>query len=102
MGINFVDYWSIGHLFGGIASRISICSSKPFFSYTLGIGLHLIIEINENFDETMENHIGDMLIFLLGMIIGELINKYIPDISRPFILVILMICSYFEIYREIK
>lgn len=106
MGIDYIDFWSIGHLLGGVATRISICPHDPFYSYTLGITLHLIIELNEKskinnkLTESIENHIGDILIFLLGMMIGEFINNYIPNKIRPFILVILMICSYFEIYRE--
>ena len=108
MGINFIDFWSIFHFIGGLFGRISIFPNNRVLSFMININLHLFIELIEkskHWDGTVEtplNHFGDMIFFILGMFVGDIINPKIKFIEiRIIILYIYIFVSLKEILREL-
>ena len=107
MGKDFLDEWSIGHFIGGIAARISVFPNNKLLSFFLTVTTHLMIELAEknphpktNSPESFENHVGDMLFFILGWIFGDCIDMWVPNEIRPTILVAFIYTSISELLRE--
>ena len=107
MGQYFLDEWSIGHFIGGIAARLSVFPKRKYLSFFLTVITHLIIELAEknphpktNSPESVENHVGDMLFFILGWFFGNFIDMWVPNEIRPTILVAFVYTSISELLRE--
>jgi hypothetical protein len=113
MGKNFFDAWTIAHFICGFLSTSTLLPSYPIFSAIITNILHLIGELAEHYEspdgvvlETDINHLGDILFFFFGSILGVMygtklfINpkyKYI----RYIILFILIIIYITELGREL-
>jgi phosphotransferase system glucose/maltose/N-acetylglucosamine-specific IIC component len=112
MGIEYVDYDTIGHLLGGVLSCSLLTYSKIPVLANFGIanGIHYIIEKTEKSVapngrvlETIENHIGDILAFLLGWMIAYVlrIDRYITSGNALFLWIVLVGFIVKEVIREI-
>lgn len=112
MGIEYVDYDTIGHLCWGVLSCSLLTYSKIPVLVNFGIanGIHYIIEKTEKSVapngrvlETMENHIGDILAFLLGWMIAYVlrIDRYITSGNALFLWIVLVGFIVKEVIREI-
>jgi len=104
MGIEYVDYDTIGHLCWGVLSCSLLTYSKIPVLANFGIanGFHYMIEKTEKSVapngrvlETIENHIGDILAFLLG------IDRYITSGNALFLWIVLVGFIVKEVIREI-
>ncbi len=112
MGIEYVDYDTIGHLCWGVLSCSLLTYSKIPVLANFGIanGIHYIIEKTEKSVapngrvlETIENHIGDILAFLLGWMIAYVlrIDRYITSGNALFLWIVLVGFIVKEVIREI-
>ena len=112
MGIEYVDYDTIGHLCWGVLSCSLLTYSKIPVLANFGIanGIHYIIEKTEKSVapngrvlETIENHIGDILAFLLGWMIAYVlrIDRYITSGNALFLWIVLLGFIVKEVIREI-
>ena len=112
MGKPFFDISSFYHFGMGTISYVLLTKINiPLvYNFLLSNGFHLFIELIENNKkpngeilETSINHIGDILLFLIGWILGYLIQiqKYTPDVVIPFLWVLLILTAFAEICREI-
>ena len=114
MGKNFIDLWTLFHCICGFLSTYTLIPSNIVVSAFVTNILHLIMETLENSknketDEILEtriNHIGDIMAFLLGSIIANvLVLKYElviqSKIVRYSILFILLLIFIQEICREL-
>jgi len=112
MGIEYVDYDTIGHLCWGVLSCSLLTYSKIPVLANFGIanGIHYIIEKTEKSVapngrvlETMENHIGDIIAFLLGWMIAYVlrIDRYITSGNALFLWIVLVGFIVKEVIREI-
>ncbi len=112
MGIEYVDYDTIGHLCWGVLSCSLLTYSKIPVLVNFGIanGIHYIIEKTEKSVapngrvlETMENHIGDIIAFLLGWMIAYVlrIDRYITSGNALFLWIVLVGFIVKEVIREI-
>lgn len=109
MGKDFIDSSTTFHFLGGVLSRISIFPNNKVCSYVISILLHGFIELIEKSPnpytgtiESIENHIGDMVFFILGMLFGECFNNLsilTPEI-RGLALFVILTVSFKEIVRE--
>lgn len=112
MGNFFFDISSFYHFGMGTISYLLLTKINiPLvYNFLLSNGFHLFIELIENNKkpngeilETSINHIGDILLFLIGWILGYLIQiqKYTHDVVVPFLWVLLILTAFAEICREI-
>ena len=112
MGIEYVDYDTIGHLCWGVLSCSLLTYSKIPVLANFGIanGFHYMIEKTEKSVapngrvlETIENHIGDILAFLLGWMIAYVlrIDRYITSGNALFLWIVLLGFIVKEVIREI-
>ncbi len=112
MGRDYIDQWTIGHFIGGIAFRVAVFPNTPILSFTLSVFIHLFTELLEvdphpvtGQRESPENHMGDMMVFILGWFVGGLVEPYIPSYGdgylRYIILFFVILISITEILREI-
>jgi len=112
MGIEYVDYDTIGHLCWGVLSCSLLTYSKIPVLANFGIanGFHYMIEKTEKSVapngrvlETIENHIGDILAFLLGWMIAYVlrIDRYITSGNALFLWIVLVGFIVKEVIREI-
>ena len=113
MGVNFIDFDTIMHFFGGFLSRLVIFPNKRILSYIISFGIHIFIELIEHkynlytgkHLESNINSIFDMLFFTIGFIIAD--NYYqkgmlkLTGTSYYIGLSILIISILAEILREI-
>lgn len=112
MGIKYVDAHTIGHFCGGVLSYTMIQNSNVPLGYNFIIanGIHYMIEKTERSIapngrvlETTENHIGDIIAFLLGWIIGYALRmeRYVTRKIAPVLWIVLLFFTALEFLREI-
>jgi hypothetical protein len=112
MGIKYFDKDTIGHLCGGVLSYTMIQYSNVLLGYNFIIanGIHYMIEKTERSVapngrvlETTENHIGDIIAFLLGWIIGYALRmeRYVTRKIAPVLWIVLLFFTALEFLREI-
>ena len=113
MGKNFFDGWTVGHFICGFLTTSTLLPSYPVFSAIITNTLHLILELSEKSQspdgvilETNVNHLGDVLFFFIGSILGAIygtklfINpKY--NYIRYIILFVLILIYINELGREL-
>lgn len=111
MGLSYFDKSTIGHFGGGVLSYSLLQNSKlPILvNFVFSNGIHYLIECNEKnvapngrVLETYENHIGDIIVFLVGWILAFLFrtDRYVTTGNAPWLWVVFLICVALEIYRE--
>ncbi len=112
MGISYVDISTLGHLLGGVLSCSLLTYSKipVLFNFGIANGIHYMIEKTEKSVapngrvlETIENHIGDIIAFLLGWMIAYVlrIDHYITSGNALFLWIVLVGFIVKEVIREI-
>ena len=112
MGKPFFDISSFYHFGMGTITYVLLTKANiPLvYNFLLSNGFHLFIELIENNKkpngevlETSYNHIGDILLFLIGWLLGYLlqIQKYTPDVIVPFLWILLVLTAFAEICREV-
>ena len=112
MGISYVDIWTLSHLLGGVLSCSLLTYSKIPVLANFGIanGIHYIIEKTEKSVapngrvlETIENHIGDIVAFLLGWMIAYVLrfDRYVTSGNALFLWIVLVGFIVKEVIREI-
>lgn len=113
MAIEPFEINSIGHLFGGILSRIVIFPNNRITSLLVGYLIHLIIELLENNYcpkgkklESNINHISDLIFYLLGWLFADYIYcklkiNHINIFLYVFLLILFTYYNLKEIMREV-
>jgi hypothetical protein len=112
MGIKYVDKDTIGHFCGGVLSSVLLqYSHVPVaYNFILANGIHYLIERNEKSVapngrvlETYENHIGDIIAFFVGWMIGYFLrlDRYVTSKIAPVLWIVLIYNYSAEILREI-
>jgi len=112
MGIKYVDKHTIGHFCGGVLSYTMLQYSNVLvtLNFIIANGIHYMIEKTERSVapngqvlETYENHIGDIIAFLLGWIVGFALGleRYVNNKIAPVLWIILIYNFSAEILREI-
>jgi len=111
MGINIIDLYSVGHLMGGVLSRLVIFPNNKFISFIVGLIIHILIEFLEHeynpisgkIIETKKNKVFDIIFYLIGWTIGEIYyeNFKLNGISYYYYLVLLVFGYIMEFSREI-
>ena len=112
MGIEYVDKDTIGHFCGGVLSSVLLqYSHVPVaYNFILANGVHYMIERTEKSVapngrvlETIENHIGDIIAFFVGWVIGYALrlDRYVNNKIAPVLWIVLIYNYSAEILREI-
>ena len=112
MGIEYVDYDTIGHLCWGIlsCSLITYSNIPVLLNFVIANGFHYMIEKTEKSVapngrvlETYENHIGDIVAFLLGWMIAYVLrfDRYVTSGNVSFLWIVLLGFIMKETLREI-
>jgi len=111
MGVNFFDYWSLGHCIMGSLSQALFESigTNIVLNFVLTNFAHLMIEYFEKdvkygkVEESFINHMTDILFFFIGWYISYLLNfsKYISGNSIPILFGILIVTFLKELLIEI-
>jgi len=112
MGIEYVDKDTIGHFCGGVLSYTMLQYShiQVTLNFIIANGIHYMIEKTERSVapngqvlETIENHIGDIIAFLLGWVVGFALRmeRYVNNKIAPVLWIILIYNYSAEILREI-
>ena len=112
MGIYYVDISTLGHLFGGIlsCSLITYSNIPVLLNFVIANGFHYMIEKTEKSVapngrvlETYENHIGDIVAFLLGWMIAYVLrfDRYVTSGNVSFLWIVLLGFIMKETLREI-
>jgi hypothetical protein len=77
MGLVYVDFWTFIHFLWGILFTSVLFPFSPELSVVISNVFHLILEMVENdygvnneHLESTENHIGDLIAFLLGSLVA--------------------------------
>nr|QBK85577.1 MAG: hypothetical protein LCMAC101_01720 [Marseillevirus LCMAC101] len=110
MGVKYIDWWTLGHFICGIMSTMTISPRDPWLGVLVGNIIHAYTEFNENqyikgvLKESNENHIGDIIFFFLGSLVGILFTPITIKywIVRLIFLMILIAISIQEWGREFK
>ena len=95
----------------GVLSYSLLQNSKlPILvNFVFSNGIHYLIECNEknvapngSVIQTYENHIGDIIVFLVGWILAFLFrtDRYVTTGNAPWLWVVFLICVALEIFRE--
>lgn len=79
MGKLAIDIYSLGHLFGGVLSRLVIFPNNKWIGFTIGLILHVLVEFLEHeynpitgkVLETKINKIFDVIFYLIGWFIAD-------------------------------
>ena len=111
MGIEYVDYDTIGHLCWGVlsCSLITYSNIPVLLNFVIANGFHYMMEKTEKSVapngrvlETMENHIGDILAFFIGWMIAYALrlDRYVNHKIAPLLWVVLIYNYSTEILRE--
>ena len=113
MGLEFFDFWTVIHFMWGIIFTSVLSPSRPILSAVIANVVHLLMELVENNHdgkknllESDVNHIGDIIAFLLGSILGSIYGtKYFSqpgtEIARYVLLSICIIAFIQEVGREL-
>lgn len=111
MGVNFFDYWSLGHCIMGSLSQALLqrIGTNILVNFMLTNFAHLMIEYFEKdvkygrIEESYVNHMTDIIFFLLGWYIAYVINfsKYIPEKSVSILFGILILTFLKEVLIEL-
>ena len=116
MAEGYVNRWTRGHFIGGIAYRLVLFPDNIIISFVLSVFFHLLIELMEQSvhpitgtRESLEDHTGDMLSFIIGWCVGCFINPYLPSYGsvspvkniRVWLAVIVVILTSIEFFREV-
>ena len=112
MGKLFFDLWTVGHFFFGVLTTSALIPSNPLLSLIITNVIHLLMELNENnidetngnILETKENHIGDIIFFFLGSLIGFVYGYHMFEknyILRITVLLLSALTLLQEVLREI-
>ena len=112
MDIKYVDKDTIGHFCGGVLSCILLqYSNVPVaYNFILANGVHYMIERTEKSVapngrvlETYKNHIGDIIAFFVGWVIGYALrlDRYVTSKIAPVLWIVLIYNYSAEILREI-
>jgi hypothetical protein len=112
MGVLLFDAYTLGHILGGILScSLMQYSNVPVLvNFTIANGVHYMMEKTEKSVapngrvlETMENHIGDILVFFIGWMIAYIlrVDRYITSKSVYFLWFVFIFYIMLEILREI-
>jgi hypothetical protein len=112
MGIEYVDKDTIGHVCGGVLSSVLLqYSHVPVaYNFILANGVHYMIERTEKSVapngrvlETYKNHIGDIIAFFVGWVIGYALrlDRYVTSKIAPVLWIVLIYNYSAEILREI-
>jgi hypothetical protein len=111
MGIYYFDNDTFGHLGGGVLSGTLLeYSNVPIvYNFIIANGIHYMIERTEKSVapngrvlETMENHLGDIIAFLLGWSIAYILrtSRYINSKNAPWLWAVLIFFTMIEFLRE--
>jgi len=111
MGIKYVDKYTLGHLFGGIlsCSLLQYSNIPVAINFIIANGIHYMIERTEKSVapngrvlESYENHIGDIIAFLLGWMIAYALrmDRYITSKNALGLWVVLLFFTALEFLRE--
>ena len=110
MGVKFTDFWTIMHFLFGVITTMALVPSKPMLSLVLGNVLHGSMEFTErDYDqngkvlESRVNHVGDVLAFALGSIVGLWFTDYTVQnpTLRYILLAVIIIAFVQEVSREL-
>src|SRR5210317_800609 len=111
MGLTSYDLWSIGHFSMGIVSYYLLkkMNIETVENFVMSNGIHLMIEIiersymNGKVLETFENHVADVVLFLIGWLISMNIKSenLIPNVFVPFLWSVLIFTTLKEILQEL-
>lgn len=85
MGTELIDNWSLGHFLGGVLARLVIFPNNVGISFILSFIIHLGCELLEHREnpstgkilETNKNKVSDMVMFLLGWTLIQLLYERI-------------------------
>lgn len=108
MGIEFFDIWTVVHFVWGFISTSILIPSRPFLSAIIVNFIHLVMEFVENRYnkegkdiESISNHIGDILGFLIGSIVGILYgSKYFIQPGTETLRYVLIAFSLLALIQE--
>jgi len=111
MGLTYVDKYTFGHLGGGVLSGTLLeYSNVPIvYNFIIANGIHYMIERTEHSVapngrvlETIENHLGDIIAFLLGWSIAYNLrtSRYINSKNAPWLWAVLIFFTMIECLRE--
>jgi hypothetical protein len=111
MGLTPYDLWSVGHFSMGIVSYYLLkkMNIETLQNFMISNGIHLMIEFIERSYvdgkvlETYENHVADVVLFLLGWTISMSIKSenLIPNMLVPFLWSVLIFTTLKEILQEL-
>jgi hypothetical protein len=111
MGLTPYDLWSVGHFSMGIVSYYLLkkMNIETLQNFMISNGIHLMIEFIERSYvdgkvlETYENHVADVVLFLLGWTISMSIKSenLIPNVLVPFLWSVLIFTTLKEILQEL-
>jgi hypothetical protein len=111
MGLTPYDLWSVGHFSMGIVSYYLLkkMNIETVENFVMSNGIHLMIEIiersymNGKVLETFENHVADVVLFLIGWLISMNIKSenLIPNVFVPFLWSVLIFTTLKEILQEL-
>lgn len=111
MGLTPYDLWSVGHFSMGIVSYYLLkkMNIETLQNFLISNGLHLMIEfiersyMNGKVLESFENHVADVVLFLLGWTISMNIKSenLIPNVFVPFLWSMLIFTTLKEILQEL-
>ena len=108
MGLTYVDFWTFMHFLFGIIITSVFTPSSPEFSVLICNVIHYILEYTENdygingeHLERAENHIGDLVGFLLGSLIAYFYGcKYFTQKGTETLRWVLLIVSILAFIQE--
>lgn len=111
MGLTPYDLWSVGHFSMGIVSYYLLkkMNIETVENFVISNGIHLMIEFIERscvdgkVVETFENHVADVILFLIGWLISMNIKSenLIPNVFVPFLWSVLIFTTLKEILQEL-
>lgn len=111
MGLTPYDLWSVGHFSMGIVSYYLLkkMNVETVENFVISNGIHLMIEfiershVNGKVVETFENHVADVILFLIGWLISMNIKSenLIPNAFVPFLWSVLIFTTLKEILQEL-
>lgn len=114
MGTELIDKWSLGHFLGGVLARLVIFPNNVWISFILSFIIHLGCELVEHLEnpatgqklESNKNKVSDMVMFLLGWTLIQLLYERIKDWrvykNKIVYFVLLGIFTYFTVIEYLR